>query len=166
MAAKKKPPAKPRHETLPATQKARKAPPLNRELFEQVILRIVAGDHLYKACRAVGADKTVFYQWLWEDDAGNPAYAGVANAYTRACKARTDAMHEANFLIAEMAAKSTYKDQNGAVRIDPGAVQAARLIIDTHKWSMARMNAMKYAGRDLEDDGGVLKVVIENSPDA
>lgn len=149
---------------LPAEAILKPPPPLDKPAFAAVISLIVSGEHLKAACEEVGIDRRNFYRWLWADDMGNPEYAGVADTYARAVKQRTHAMHEANFETAELAAKSTYKDANGETRIDPGAVQAAKLIIDNRKWSMERMNAMKYGRREVDDEGNDGTLTLENDP--
>ena len=148
---------------LPAPERKVRLTALNRDKYDEIIGLVAGRSPLLHACEKAGLEMQRFYEWLWADEEKRPGYEGLAEGYARAIRRRADAHAEQALLLEEKAAATTYLDANGAKRLDPAAVQLARLALDVRRWSMAHSASQKYGrlGAALEDDG---TLVLVNDP--
>ena len=132
-----------------------KAKPYNEDLAVEVCQRIAAGEHLRDICN----DPRIPSTWTvrkWMADEGT-----FSVAYARAREAQMDVFSQEIIEIADDAAKlkTERTGKNGEVTdvvTDPGAVQAAKLRIDTRWRLMATLARTIYGDKvDVNLSGSV-----------
>lgn len=145
--------------------------PAQQEAWAALMQAIASGLSLRKGLQIIermeGAfHKADFYLWLNYSAEPNaePPFIGLSDQYARAIKLRTDSHLEEIQEIGERASESTYRDAQGEIRVDPGAVQAARVMIDTIKWTMGKQAPAKW-GDKLQVDAET-RVIVENAPES
>lgn len=113
---------------------------LTEDVRETILLRLSQGESLRAICRdrAMPAASTV-YALLWRD-------AEFARHYARAKEAGVEAVIDEALAIADDASAEIGCEGEGA-RPNPGAVQLARLRVETRKWYAAKIAPKKYGER-------------------
>jgi hypothetical protein len=87
----------------------------------------------------IGIHFDTFYEWLKNDSAFSESYA-------RACEIRADLKFES---LEELADSATPEDYN-----------AIRLKVDTKKWILSKMNAVKYGDKQTLEHKGTAPISI------
>ena len=99
--------------------------------------------------------RTAFYEWI---DA-NPE---LANKYARACSLRADKIFDEILEISDKCENDLIKTEDGSRVANHAAIQRARLMVDSRKWMLGKMNPKKY-GKTLHTENshtGDLNVTI------
>jgi hypothetical protein len=107
--------------------------------FDKVITRIEKGEPL----RIILKDKTLpssrtFFKWLEEDSI-------KVKLYAQACSERTEKLFEDILEIATQSPEKTATEFGS--KVDNGEVQHRRLLIDSIKWSISKLNPKKYSDK-------------------
>ena len=129
----------------------------NEDIAVEVCERIAAGELLRHICddpRIPG--QGTLHKWM----AAEPTFAV---AYTRAREQQMDGWSEDIVTISDMVAATTIErlDKNGEALpavVDPGAIQAAKLRIDTRKWLMSKLAAQRYVDKVDVNLSGTVEV--------
>lgn len=121
-----------------------------RGQFAEICRRLAEGEtSLRQICRDrdMPAKSTVL-AWIAEDEA-------LRAAYEAAREDGFDVRAQRIIELSAAAANATYTDERGNVRVDSGAVQAAKLLADNEKWVLARQAWKQYGDRlTTEHTGG------------
>jgi hypothetical protein len=108
-----------------------------RRVQIEICVRQGGGETLVEICAAPEMpDRDTVYRWLRDE----PRFAQMYAA------ARRDLAHfyfEQAISIADET-PATFKDEKGVVRMDPAAVHAQRLRVDTRKWAAAKLLPRVY----------------------
>ena len=140
----------------PLLQAARVPKPYNEEIAAEICRRLSQGESL----RAICEDKhmpsnQMIYRWM----ADEPTFR---SAYARAREAQMNKWADDIVEIADEAATASGEriDKEGKVEtiVDPGAVQAARLRIDTRKFIMSKLAAKTYGDKVDVNVSGTVEV--------
>ena len=122
------------------------------ELVEQVLAELRKHGSTLKAAKAVGVERETITRWCEHHPEFEPHYA-------RAKAEGIDALVEATIEISDEPAPST-----AFGNIDTGAVQHAKLRIETRRWYAERLAARKYGAlQKLEHsgpEGGAIKTLV------
>lgn len=110
------------------------------KIVNDILSLISQGSSLVKACKEVGLDRSMFYDW------------GVnkTDNYARACDERAMLIFEDCLDIADKQDKDVITTPDGEV-INHNIIQRNKLQIDTRKWFLSKMLPAKY-GDKLEID--------------
>jgi hypothetical protein len=81
--------------------------------------------------------KSTFYEWMDKSES-------LSNRYGRALRKRTDFWAEQIIAIADENNLDTVIDKYGKIQIIGESVQRSRLMIDSRKWLMSKLNPTKY----------------------
>ena len=110
-------------------------------------------------------DAVTFYKWLDDD-------AEKIKQYARACNARTDYFADEILGISDERNADAWVSDTGETKIDGMAIQRSKLMVDTRKWLMSKMNPKKYGDKvDITSKGGkinsdiyqVREVIVDKS---
>ena len=104
----------------------------------------------------IPSDCTI-YDWIRDDKA-------FADAFSRAKLEQTTAKFESMSDVLEEAKKDLITDEKGRTRIDPGAIQLAKLKIDTIKFEIGKLNQKKYGNivtAEATTESDKIKVTID-----
>lgn len=94
-----------------------------------------------------------FYKWLEESDDKSKQYA-------RACERRAEFYADEILEIADTTNADAWVGDDGVTRVDGQAIQRSKLMVDTRKWLMSKMNPRKYGNKvDVTSDGKQIKQV-------
>ena len=121
-------------------------PPLyTPELGNRICSAIAGGKSLVKVCAIVGMpNRDTVYAWM-----RNEKFRGFADNYARACEERWHYLAEDALRVAEGAG-----GLRAGGKVDPGAVQAARLEVDTKKWFASKLHPKVYGERVAQEVSG------------
>lgn len=118
--------------------------PIDQATADLICAEIASGKSLRAVCEQEGMpDKSMFLRAVAVNEQ-------LANQYARAMLARADARFDDLPSLLD----GPERDENN--RIDPAWVQWRRAVVDTEKWSLARMAPKKYGDR----------TVVAGDPDA
>lgn len=122
------------------------------ELAEAVLTELRAHGSTLKAARAVGVDRSTIVKWT-------ELFPEFESQYARAKLEGIDALVEGTIEIADEAPPST-----AAGNIDTGAVQHAKVRIETRRWYAERLAARKYGVLNKHEvsgaDGGPVQTQV------
>jgi hypothetical protein len=123
-----------------------------KSLFDNICESIVSGNSLRISLINVNVNPFTFYSWMEKDKE-------FAKNYARATSIRADMMFEDLFDVADKEPSTTETKFGSAV--DSGDVQNKRLMIDTRKWALAKMNPKKYGSVPDEKDDSDSEIIIK-----
>lgn len=122
------------------------------ELAERVLAELRQHGSTLKAAKAVGIDRSTVVSWC-------EIIPGFEQQYARAKADGIDALVEDTITIADEPPPST--DKGG---VDTGAVQHAKLRIETRRWYAERLAARKYGALQKFEhtgaEGGAIKTLV------
>lgn len=125
------------------------------EMAEAVLAELRAHGSTLKAAKAVGLERHTIVRWTEVD-------ADFADQYARAKLEGIDALVEDTIEISDQSPTATAQGN-----IDTGAVQHAKLRIETRRWYAERLAARKYGVLSRHElsgvDGGPMAVVDETA---
>jgi hypothetical protein len=125
------------------------------EMAEAVLEELRAHGSTLKAAKAVGLDRSTIVKWTESDP-------DFEQQYARAKLEGIDALVEDTIEISDQSPTPTAQGN-----IDTGAVQHARLRIETRRWYAERLAARKYGVLSRHElsgvDGGPVAVVDETA---
>lgn len=125
--------------------------------IETIINRICEGESL----RAIVmyADRNVlpamgtFFRWLSEDEE-------LREQYARAMEMRAECMFEEIIEISDRDNADVSLNEDGSIRVDGQVVQRSKLMVDSRKWMLGKMQPKKYGDKlDLTTDGEKIQQV-------
>ena len=118
------------------------------ELADTFCELIASGLNVAQALRYPGMPKhkTSIYQWLFK----HPEFA---EKYRLAQQARTEAYVEEMIEIADDCTDDIGMGPNGPI-IKTSSIRRAALRIDTRKWNVSKLNAMKYGDKITQEHTG------------
>lgn len=131
--------------------KSRRGVVYSREVVDSVLDRLMKGETLRQICKDEGlpAAGTV-REWVLDD------IDGLAERYARARDLGLDAQADELFDIADDGSNDTYRDEDGAVKVDHDVIARSRLRVDTRKWYLSKIAPKKYGDKlDLSVSGEV-----------
>jgi hypothetical protein len=129
----------------------------NWPVANAILDRLSAGESLRQICRDDGQPNESTVRGWVRDDSG----LGFATQYARARDLGYDAMGEELLEIAD-----TARAPDASGKVDPGAVQAARLAVDARKWIMSKARPKKYGDHiDVTTGGEPINAMSEAQVD-
>lgn len=113
------------------------------------------GQSMKRACKTVGITPWSFLRAIEKEN--------LAQHYARAIEVRSDTMFDDMVDIADDNSEDFETRINKAGEeyevFNPDVVQRAKLMIDTRKWILSRMNPKKYGDKiDLTSDGKAMPI--------
>lgn len=124
----------------------------------EICRRLSEGESLRSICRDKDMpDKTTVLRWLSQHEEFRTQYA-------HAREMQTEHWAEEILDIADDGSNDTYKDKDGAPRVDQEVIARSRLRVDTRKWLMSKLAPKKYG--DKVELGGALKIRHEDAIDS
>lgn len=89
-----------------------------------------------------------FYEWLDNDN-------NKLKQYARANTTRADLIFEDILIISDKQGKDVYKDADGVEHTDHNIINRAKLMVDSRKWMLGKMQPKKYGDKStLALEGG------------
>lgn len=115
------------------------------EIITTICEVMAKGNSLRSALKAEGmpTDKT-FFSWIESDE-------DRLRQYTCAREAREDFIFEEMIEIADMQGNDVLKDKEGNEYINHNVINRNKLMIETRRWNLSRMNAKKYSDKSSLD---------------
>lgn len=134
----------------------------DQALLDEICARVMSGRSLRDVTRDEDMPTNpMVYQWL----AADPEFAGQ---YARATLVRADVLADQMFDIADtpMPGIKTKTDADGNVETTEGdMIEHRRLMIDTRKWALSKINPRKYGDKlGIGGADGLPPVSTEESP--
>lgn len=121
------------------------------DMQDAILLRVIDGEGIAQITRDPAMpSKAIVFRWL----AANEAFR---QAYEIAAKLRGEHMFEQALDIANAEPPRVIVqtgENTTESRVDPGAVQHAKLKVDTLKWAAAKLNPKKYGDKIDVTSGG------------
>lgn len=117
-------------------------------VLKSVFERISKGNALRNILNEKGMPSySTFYIWISEDEE-------KSKQYVRACEERQDFMFEEMLEIADKQGQDVTIDKDGKEVINHNVIQRSRLMIDTRKWALSKLNPKKYGDKIDHTSGG------------
>lgn len=118
---------------------------------ERILTEIFSRVSNKEAVRSVLKDKgfptyTTFTKWLEEEGKEERI-----DRYLYAREARAAKIFEECLIIADKQGKDVLKDKDGKEYTDHNVINRSRLMIETRKWMLGKMNPTKYGDRIQKD---------------
>jgi hypothetical protein len=136
---------------------------LDDTLYDEIMTRIECGESVISICKDVRISERTFYAFKRDNEEREKKYA-------RAKERQQDYYAEQIIEIADEASKDIAIDSEGKPYIDGFAVQRAKLMIDTRKWTMGKLALRKYGDKQAVDhtssDGTMTPRFVVQAPDA
>ena len=130
------------------------------KIFEEVFRRVSEGEALRNVLRSENMPSNeTFYKWLEAD-------SEKAKRYAYACEERADAIFEECLSIADDSNSDLMISKGGEMVANNEVIQRSKLMVDTRKWMLGKLNPKKYSDKtaiDLTTDGESLKQKIDLS---
>lgn len=122
-------------------------------IADEICAEIISGKSLRTIClNEKFPDASTVFRWLANDN-----YATFREQYARACEARTDALVEEIFDIADDGSNDwmDVRRGNDIIRVvDHEAIERSKLRVDSRKWYASKLRPRKYGEKlDLTSDG-------------
>jgi len=109
------------------------------ENFNYILLEIERGKSLRSSLKGLMSSNT-FYQIVESNESFKLQYA-------RACEERADKIFDDIILIADDNENDTFIDDNGIKRANIDVIQRSKLMVDTRKWVLSKLNPKKYGDK-------------------
>jgi len=82
-----------------------------------------------------------FYKWLDADEAKTKQYA-------RATETRADLIFEDILIISDKQGEDVYTDEDGVEHTNHNVINRSRLMVDSRKWMLGKMQPKKYGDKN------------------
>ncbi len=109
----------------------------SREIEDQVTRRMLSGQPMKVACRAIGLPPSTFLRWVREDR------NGICDRYARARELMCDLLLDEIVDIADAIVPVIYDKEGRPIQNHIGLARA-RLRIDAHKWYVSKLLPKVY----------------------
>jgi len=120
-----------------------------QDIITEICEKVAEGDSVRKVLRENKLIcRTTFYEIIDENE-------DLANQYIRACALREELIFDDILNISDKQDKDVYLDKDKNDVVDHNVIARSRLMVDSRKWMLGKMNPKKYGDiSKLQVEGG------------